>query len=246
MSLGGRGILITRPRELAEGLARLVEAAGGGPIRFPSLEIVDLPAPQAFSRLEQFDRVIFVSPIAARRAAKLARKWPPALRAMALGAGTRRELEKLGLARVSAPQAGADSEALLALPELEQVAGERILIVRGEGGRGLLGETLTARGASVEYAECYRRARPAADPAPLVAAWGRGEVDAVTVSSTEGLDSLFAMLGARGEPYLRATPLFVPHARVAERAGVLGVRHAIVGGPGDEETLARLVAYFAQ
>jgi len=246
MSLGGRGVVITRPRELAEGLARLVEQAGGRPIRFPTLEIVDLPAPPAFARLGEFDRVIFVSPVAARKAAARVGRWPARLSAVALAAGTRRELELAGLRGILAPAAGADSEALLALPELRQVAGERILIVRGEGGRELLADTLTARGASVEYAECYRRARPAADPAPLVAAWERGAVDAVTVSSSEGLDNLFTMLGVKGEPYLRATPLVVPHRRVAARAGALGVRHAIIGGPTDEETLARLMAYFAQ
>lgn len=246
MSLGGRGIVITRPRELAEGLARLVEEAGGRPIRFPSLEIVDLPPPPAFARLGEFDRVVFVSPIAARRAAAQLRRWPAGLSAVALAAGTRRELELAGCREILAPAAGADSEALLALPELQQLAGERILIVRGEGGRELLAETLTARGASVEYAECYRRARPAADPAPLLAAWERGEVDAVTVSSAEGLDNLFILLGAKGEPHLRATPLVVPHARVAARAEALGVRHAIVAGPADEQSLARLMAYFAQ
>jgi len=39
-----------------------------------------------------------------------------------------------------------------------------------------VGDTLTARGATVEYAECYRRARPAGDVTPLLTAWARGEI----------------------------------------------------------------------
>jgi uroporphyrinogen-III synthase len=70
-------------------------------------------------------------------------------------------------------------------------------------------------------------------------------VDAVTVSSAEGLANLAGLLGAAGRARLAATPLFVPHARVAAAAERLGVREAIVAGPGDEQVLERLVAYFA-
>src|SRR6185295_12379471 len=99
---------------------------------------------------------------------------------------------------VIAPQSGADSEALLAAPELADVTGKRVLIVRGEGGRALLGNMLAARGATVNYAECYRRVRPVADAAPLIADWQRGLIHAVTVSSAEGLDNLLAMTGSEG------------------------------------------------
>src|SRR5207237_459615 len=81
------------------------------------------------------------------------------------------------------PQMGADSEAVLAAPELQQVAGKRVLIIRGDDGRPVLGESLTARGAKVEYAECYRRVRPNVDATPLLAAWRRGEVHGVVALS---------------------------------------------------------------
>ena len=150
------------------------------------------------------------------------------------------------MSAVIAPQIGADSEALLAVQELRHLAGKHLLIVRGEGGRELLGDSLKSRGAHVEYAECYRRVRPGADPAPLVAAWTHGGVHAVTVFSSESLENLIAILGTPGEKRLRETPLFVPHARVAEHAARLGVREAIVAGAGDGEMVERLVAYFAK
>ena len=165
------------------------------------------------------------------------------MRAAAVGAGTRRELEARGIGAVLAPEAAADSEALLALPQLARMEGKRVVIFRGEGGRALLGTALTARGARVEYAECYRRTRPAADAGALLSSWR--EVHAVTVSSAEGLENLFAMLGTPGEAGLRATPMFVGHERVAGRARQLGVREALVAGPGDGEMLERLVAYFS-
>ena len=93
----------------------------------------------------------------------------------------------------------------------------------------------------VEYAECYRRARPQLDPTPLLKAWRGGEVHALTVSSAEALDNFIAMTG----PQLAAAlPLFVPHERVAAHARSRGLRDLLVAGPGDDEMIERLVAYF--
>lgn len=242
MSLAGRGILVTRPSTLAAGLAARIEAAGGRAIRFPAIEIVDLPLPEALQRTASYDLAIFISPTAVDKAVGDGRRWP---RVAAVGAGTRAALETRGIAPVIAPQGEADSEALLALPELRQVAGKRVLIVRGQGGRALLGETLAARGAHVDTAECYRRTRPQANPTSLLSSWAGGAVHAVTIHSAEALENLAALLGEPGAARLRSTPLFVPHARVAAQAALAGVREAIVAGATDAEMTERLVAYFS-
>ena len=148
--------------------------------------------------------------------------WPRALPAAAVGGGTRRELERRGVASVLAPQAGADSEALLALPAMQQVAGKRI-VFRGQGGRELLGDTLRNRGAQVVYAAGYRRTRPKGERR-----WHEGEIDAITVSSSQGLANLFELLDP---PFLRARPLLVPHPRVAGNAREQAVREVVVAGP---------------
>jgi len=205
---------------------------------FPAIEIERLPE-RPLPRLEEIDLVVFVSPTAVDCAFERIRHAGIAL--AAVGSGTRRALQALGARHVLAPEDGADSEALLAIPELHDVAGKRILIVRGEGGRELLAETLVARGARTEYLECYRRSLPHGDMAPLIAAWDRGEVDAVTVSSSASLDNLITLLGV---PRLAAKPVFVNHARIAERGREAGISELIVAGSGDEETLEALVAYF--
>jgi uroporphyrinogen-III synthase len=244
MSFAARGIVVTRPRELAQPLAAAIERRGGRAIVFPAIEIEELPAPAALKRLSDYQLVIFVSPTAVRVSMRAIGPWPPTIAAAAIGAGTRRELERAAIASVIAPQAGADSEALLALPEMRDVAGKRVLIVRGESGRPMLGNALGARGAAVEYAECYRRSRPVADAAPLVERWKRREVDAVTVSSAEGFDNLLAMTGTEGAALLAATPLFVPHPRIASHVRMRVSAEVVVAGPGDDELVERLVAYF--
>jgi uroporphyrinogen-III synthase len=249
--LAGRRIVVTRPEPEAAGLARLIRAAGGEALRVAALEICELADLSAFhavaERLESFDLAIFVSRNAVRKALALLERrgkaWPLRLRVAAIGEGSRSELESHGFAGVIAPAGTADSEALLALPELAAAAGKRIVIFRGEGGRGFLGEALAARGARVEHAPCYRRAVPDSGAA-LRAAWSAGPVDAVTVTSAEALANLARMLAGAGLPALGDIPLFVPHARVAREAPAAGARKAIVAGPGDAEMLAALVAYF--
>lgn len=222
MSLAGRGVLVTRPAGMAAGLAERIERAGGRPIVFPAIAIEALPRPATLERLDQFALAIFVSPTAVERALATSGPWPRTLSVAAVGEGTRRALERAGFAEVLAPRDGADSEALLAQPGLAYFSGKPVLIVRGE------------------LAECYRRVLPGSDPAPLLAAWGEGKVHAVTVFSREALDNLVTLLG---EARLGSAPLFVSHSRIAAHA----LRHglpAIVGGPGDDAMVERLVAYF--
>jgi uroporphyrinogen-III synthase len=252
--LAGRRILVTRPREQAAGLAALIREEGGEPILFPAIEIAAVADPASFhaiaDRLEAFDLAIFISPTAVQRALDLlqvrrkGRPWPARLQVAAIGRGTTRELERRGFPEIVAPAAEADSEALLALPALATVAGRQVVVFRGQGGRELLGDTLAARGARVEYAECYCRIRPAQEVSAPPPVWAHRALDAVTVSSGEGLANLDALLGAWRRNWLQESPLFVSHPRIAEEAARLGARETVVAGPGDREIALGLVAYF--
>jgi len=250
-ALEGRGIVVTRPREQAGHLAGLIRAEGGRAIVFPALEILDAQDPKPLlaivDRLADFDLAIFISPTAVAKAMNLIRSrgaFPPGLEVAAIGRGSARELERFGIERAIVPQERFDSEALLALEPLAAVAGKRVVVFRGEGGRELLGETLAARGARVEYAQCYRRARPGGDAQTLLKSWARGEIDAVTVTSGEALRNLYEMMGTPGRQRLRETPVFVPHERILAVAGELGLEHAIGTAPGDDGLMAGLVRHF--
>jgi len=250
--LAGRGILITRPAHQAGPLAALIHAAGGRPVIFPALEILDPADPQplfdAIERLESYDLVIFISPNAVTRVMERMagrRIWPAGLRVAAIGKGGVRELERHGIHEVIAPQRSFDSERLLEMPQLQAVSGQRVLILRGDGGRELLGDTLAARGAEVDYVACYRRARPQTDPAPLLQAWAQDGVHATVVTSSEGLGNLFVMLGKPGASLLQQTPLLVPHPRIAAVARELGCREVIETAPGDDGLMDALLRQFA-
>jgi uroporphyrinogen-III synthase len=250
--LAGRTIVITRPQAQAAPLAEAVAAAGGKPLIFPLLEISPATDPQpllnALARLAEYSLAVFISPNAADFALPgiLARgPWPETLTPAAVGQGTVKVLAEHGIAGCVAPTERFDSEALLELPALaaERVSGKRVAIFRGDGGRELLAETLRERGATVDCITCYRRSGPSAGFTPLMAAWRAGQLDALTVSSSEGLRYLVDRLDAEGRTFLQQTPLFVPHARIAENARTLGLSNIILTEAADAGILAGLRAY---
>lgn len=248
--LAGLGILVTRPAHQSEHLAHLIREAGGNPILFPALEIVDMPDLQPLNalidRLEQFDLAIFISPNAVNKAMNLIRarrNLPSNLKIAAIGKGSAKVLAQYGVKDVITPQQRFDSEALLEMPELQTVAGKRIVIFRGDGGRELLGDELDRRGARHEYAECYRRQKPEADNGKLLYLWARNELHAITVTSSEVLHNLFDLVGKLGQQWLKKTPVFVPHERIAEAAREMGLQQVVVTEAGDEAMVAGLVAW---
>ena len=243
------GILITRPALQAAALARQIAAVGGVPLVFPAIIIlppVDRRAlDEAQRQLAHYDCAFFVSANAVEFGVGDPARWPPQLRVYAPGPGTAAALAVAGIRDVRVPQTTLDSEGLLALPELAAIAGKRMLILRGSGGRELLGSTLAARGARVDYVECYVRAKPTADAAGVEEALREGRVDAATFTSSEGLDNLWELLGAEARARIAATPAFVPHPRIAERARSLGIAKVIVTDPLDSGLIATLLEYFA-
>jgi len=240
LPLAGLGIVITRPRAAAEALAATLAAAGARPFVFPALAIEPPTGPAAMdaslARLGQCDLAIFVSANAVEHGLAAARRqgpWPSQARVAAVGEATAQALRNSGFGDVISPAGRHDSESLLALDPLKAVGGRKILIFRGENGRELIRETLESRGASVAYVECYRRVRPAGDPAPLLGAWARGQVHAVSVLSAETLENFVAMIGAEGESRLGRTVLVVPHEAVASRPLARRFARVLVAPPGE-------------
>jgi uroporphyrinogen-III synthase len=247
-SLHGAGIVVTRPARQAAGLAREIAALGGRPLVFPAIAILppfDTGALREVQRhLARYDFAVFVSANAVEYGVGDPAAWPAHLLALAPGPGTAAALAAVGIRNVRIPTTTMDSEGLLALPELRSAAGKRVVVFRGGAGRELLKGALEARGASVTQVECYRRARPEGGAAGLIEAWRERRIDAVTLTSSEGIDNLWALLDEEGRRHLAATPTFVPHPRIGERARALGLRETIVTPPADAGLLAALLEYF--
>ncbi|MBA4741377.1 MAG: uroporphyrinogen-III synthase [Azoarcus sp.] len=238
-TLAGRTIVVTRPEAQAESLCEAIESRGARALRFPVLGIAppeDASALEAVSaRLDEFDLVFFVSPNAVNFALSyiLARRdWPAGVAVATVGGGSERALRRHGFAHVLAPIEGFDSEAVLALPEFASAAirGKRVLVLRGDGGRELLGEELTRRGAQVEHASVYRRFCPDANANELLKA---DRLDALVLTSSEGVRNLACMLGPDALAKLNAVTVFAPHPRIAGSAFDAGFRSVVETDSGD-------------
>ena len=247
--LAGLKIVVTRSREQAARLMQYIEHSGGRALLFPLLEIAPAADPVALreqiSRIAQFDLAIFISPNAVQygmAAIRAAGDLPPALKIAAVGQGSAKALRELDIADIIAPTENFDSEGLLALPELQNIAGWRVLIFRGDGGRELLGNTLKARNAIVEYVTCYQRSKPQLDVAALL----NDAPDAIMVTSSEALDHLVQTLDGKARAVLFDMPLFVPHKRIAELAHQQGWRQVLLTGTGDDGLVSGLVAWARQ
>lgn len=248
------GVLVTRPVHQADALVRRIEAAGGRVVHFPVLEIDYLDGSPALmrlaQRLDEFDLLIFISVNAVNGWMRLIQphcQQPLPANLAAVGAGTASALESAGLPRPLRPRCGSGSAALLKLPELsgQAIAERRVLIVRGVGGRELLGNTLVARGASVEYLELYRRTKPAHRPDALP--MHRDKIHAIVLTSVEALNNLFDIAGPEAKPWLSTISVVTVSERIARFARSMSMKNPpIVADDASDEAIVAALCRWRQ
>lgn len=218
--LAGIGVLVTRPEQQAGGLRDAIRAEGGEAV----LLLVMVIRPRSddairadVAQLGAPDITVFVS----RNAVEHGIAWSGGALA-AIGPTTADAIREAGGIVEITPDAGFDSEHLLAEPAFNNVSGKTIRIIRGGPGRELLAETLRARGARVEYLSAYERSLPAYtadDLLDLERRWQGGGISAVVVMSVRSLHNLERLLPAGCRELLRRTPLVTPAERVLKEAG---------------------------
>jgi uroporphyrinogen-III synthase len=245
--LAGITIAVTRPVDQAQALCEAITHFGGRAVLFPLLAIAPLPDYHAFeqqlAQLETTDWAIFISSNAVNYAMpRVLRHYgnvPDNLRFAAIGHQTAKELAHYGVRNVLTPHTRFDSETLLALPEMHDVANMKIAIFRGVGGRELMAETLTARGANVYFAECYQRINPQTDANLLGELWKKGKLQAIIVTSSEAMRYLLDLAGT--SEWLRHVVICVNHARIAELPLKLSLKVVVAEAPGDDAMLKKLI-----
>jgi len=232
LSLRGIGVLVTRPAHQAEPLIALLEAAGARVILFPTLQITPIPLTPALlmARIEAADIITFISANAVYYAQQLLtdNDWVAAKQIAAVGKRTALALNDIGWSADILPDKHFNSESLLACHQMQEVVDQRILIIRGEGGRETLASTLRERGADVDYAEVYRREIPDADIELLLEVWRQGEIHVTTITSNSALENLMTMLGDDARRFIQQMPLAVFSQRQAYLARQVGCEADII------------------
>ena len=243
------GIAITRPIDQAKKLAALITEAGATPILFPLIEITPLSDYSQFdaviANIADYDWAIFISsnavqngmPRLIKQTAKIG--IPSNLQFAAIGPVTASELQSFGVKEVLIPNVRFDSESLLALPEMTNVAGKKILVVRGVGGRDILADTLRARGAQVTFAECYKRINPQTNCDLLAQLYAENKLHGIVVTSSEAMRHLLDLAGSLD--WLKHTQIYVNNARVAEADCLKNYQLHIANTVGDEAMLSKIM-----
>lgn len=234
--LKGQVILNTRPRHQQAELTALLERDGARVLSFPVIEIVltenDALRQSLNQDIGQYDILIFVS----RNAVDGAFQFIDVARLAAdttcgvIGGATRHALadriENLDQCLVAGEPY--NSEALLEAEALQQVAGKRIMIFRGQLGRNLLGDELAARGAEVDYCEVYRRELPPCDQSAFNRLVEGAFPTLAILTSNEGMHNLFQLVDAAAAERLHEIPWLLISERMRESALKLGHNAPIV------------------
>lgn len=248
-------ILITRPEPQAEKLAACIQMLGGNPILLPCI-IITAPDSltsliQATEQLNSFDIAVFISPNAVDKTLPLLRRsWPilpKHLKIACVGAGTAKALANYQITVDFYPKARFNSEELINLSELKNIAGKRIVLFKGEGGKPLLADTLQQRGATVYKAIAYKRACPRINIEPLLKRWESAAIDIIVSTSQEALNNFIRLIGKRGRILLQNTPLLVISPSMEQAAKQLGLTKIILAeNATDQAIITSLIQYRKQ
>lgn len=247
--LSEKTVLITRPNGRERHLRQLIEGVQGHVIHYPVINIQ--PPPELDiqqlvllrEQLHSFTMAIFISPTAVEQSQIYFPALPEHFTIVSIGNKTSEALEMQNLhVDIEAPEH--NTESLLQDPafQMPNIEGQRILIFRGSGGRALLGNTLIRRGAQVRYVETYQRELP---PHPPLTDQQISSLDAITISSNEGLDNLVTLM--EDPTLLIDIPLVVPSPRAQTLARQHGFKTIITAqNATDEAALSALTDYFSR
>lgn len=252
--LNGVRVAITRPRRQCGQILRLLKAKNAYARCLPVVEIVP-PADagaaiEALGARSAFDLMIFVSANAVTMALELLPAGGvPGLGATVgvVGPATGRALEAAGVTVSIRPSGEVSSEGLLAHPALgaPEVAGKRVLLVKGEGGRPVIAETLAARGALVTSIDVYRRACPAAKIRDLLEE-PLENFGFIVITSGTALENLLSLATPAEAHHVLAARLVVASPRLANLARRRGaLAEPIVSpAPADEAIVGALLSWW--
>lgn len=243
-------ILITRPAHQAENLAVKIQAENGNPISFPTLEIKAIDKKNVLKqskKIAAYDFIIFMSPNAVFKTADYIHNvysvWSSnQTKTIAIGPGTAKALKQHSLPVDYYPEKNFSSEGILSLLSLQNPRQKNILILKGQGGRLTLSETLKKRGAQITTLEVYKRCLPTYTITPEVKT-----IDIIICTSNDGLTNLLSLLHPIWEATLFEKQLLVISSRIADYAKKLGfVKPPLISDNASDESILQTLRTYSK
>lgn len=223
-------ILVTRPKPQGQILCRYIEEAGGKAIFLPTIEILPLANPTKIqeyrAKLGQYDWLIFISPQSVYQSIQWIRPMWETLstypKLAAIGQGTADALSEEGFVVDLMPFFQWTSEGLLEVDEFQAIEGKKIAIIKGIGGRAVLKDELSKRGALVTEIEVYKRELPKVNRDLIQELLQKNTINAIVITSNDVLKNLTVLLGDEGYKLILDIPLIVISERIQRYAKELG------------------------
>lgn len=225
-------IVITRPAHQAHSLIEGIKAAGGDVTLFPTIDILPSPLEQENKALIQhigrYDIIIFISANAVEHGLtqiQAISTLPTTAQLATIGQSSARSLfQRLGKHPDIVPAGKFNSEGLLETKAMQNISDKNILIVRGDGGREHLKQTLQQRGATVDYLSVYQRIKPASTNVELEQHLQNNQIAVIVITSAQGLKNLVEMVGEKARKLLLQRPLLLINQRLVAIAKELGFK----------------------
>jgi uroporphyrinogen-III synthase len=244
-------VLITRPQPQADALQAMLANQQIFAIAQPLFRIVNKTDTAALQEMFQanqaaYNSVVFVS-AAAVEAAQLTlplAMWP-VQQFIAVGQKTKATLSQYYQGNILAPKLE-NSEGLLQLPELQQVENKHFIIVRGDGGRELIAQTLIERKAKVSYYEAYERQWLDYSKSNTLDQWQKLQINCIVVTSNALLENMVQRLANQGEFWQKQCLWIVVSERSLEQAKTLGLQQVINAGSAKNEVLSELISNYGK
>ena len=231
-ALLGRGIVVTRAREQASGLANMLAELGADVIQFPTISISPLAdygrVDTAIAELDGYDWLIFTSVNGVghfwRRLA-VCGKDSRALggrKVAAIGPATAEELRARGIEPDFIPEkylAEGVAEGVTALG----VAGKRVLVPRAREAREVLPDELRKAGATVDVLPVYQTLPADARREEVLDLLREGRIHCVTFGSSSTVDNFLSLIPAevlREYPQLKLAAIGPITKKTLERHGL--------------------------
>ncbi|GMR16747.1 MAG: uroporphyrinogen-III synthase [Gammaproteobacteria bacterium] len=241
-----RHIMVTRPAHQAARLTEGITAMGVEAFLFPTLAILAVELTEEdkekIRQINQYDIIIFISPNAVEHGLKHIQaltELPANILLATIGQGGAKALNTLlGKQADIVPKENFNSEGLLATASLQNVADKRILIIRGNGGREHLKQTLQQRGAIVDYLTVYQRVKPETNTTDLEQYLQNNQIAAIVITSAESLKNLLELTPDEVTSQLLQVPLLLINNRLIDIAKEAGFSNKLlVAAEADDDAI---------
>ncbi|MFQ6132377.1 MAG: uroporphyrinogen-III C-methyltransferase [Armatimonadota bacterium] len=252
--LFGKRIVVTRTRAQASELVHLLREQGAEAIEFPVIRIVPPESYQeldaGIARMDSYDWLVFTSPNAIDMLLERCHQLGRDIRALgraricALGPATARSLEEKGLRVDLVPDEYIAEAVAEALGE-QGIAGKRVLLARARAAREVLPERLREMGAEVDVAPAYETVLEESEAEPMRERLRRGEVDAITFTSSSTVRNFVALIGPDETVQLTRDVLIACIGPItAQAAEDLGLHVGLVAEPPISDFVQSLVEHY--